>query len=490
MNQRREDTVTGPPAAIVWFRRDLRLADNPALRAARDAGMRIVPVYIHAHEEETPWAPGGASRWWLHHSLAALDRDLRRHGSGLVIRRGPSLEALRRLARETGAGAVHWNRLYEPAAIARDGAIKQTLRQDGLDAHSHNAALLFEPWALQTQSGGPYRVFTPFWKACLGLGLAENAAPPPEALALMAAESESLNTLGLLPQRPWADAFADHWQPGERGAQDALATFLDRAAADYAAGRDLPSERATSRLSPHLHFGEIGPRQIAAAAQAHMARSTDRGTFSGLETFLRELGWREFAHHLLFHFPQTSERSLDARFEAFPWTRDHASRLEAWQRGRTGIPLVDAGMRELWHTGWMHNRVRMVVASFLTKNLLTPWQAGARWFWDTLLDADLANNTLGWQWTAGCGADAAPYFRVFNPVLQGRKFDPQGRYLRRWLPELARLPDKDLHAPWEASAQTLQHAGIRLGRDYPNPLVDLAVSRKQALAAYQSIKTA
>lgn len=472
---------------IVWFRRDLRLTDNPALVAARENGGRILPVYIHAPDEEAPWAPGSASRWWLYHSLTALDANLREHGGRLIVRRGPTLSALRQIVAETGANAVHWNRLYEPAAIARDTEIKEALRADGLGAQSYNAALLFEPWTLKTQDGGPYRVFTPFWKACQRLGLPEYDAAPVK-LPLAQADSEPLDALDLLPTIPWDSGLHEHWLPGETGARRMLSDFLQDRAASYAKDRDWPGRHGTSRLSPHLHFGEIGPRQIVSTVRTCQAADERPGAHASLDNFLRELGWREFSHHLLYHFPHTPATSLNRRFAQFPWHADGAEALAAWQHGRTGIPLVDAGMRELWHTGWMHNRVRMVVASFLTKNLLLRWQDGAQWFWDTLVDADLANNTQGWQWTAGCGADAAPYFRVFNPVLQSRKFDPDGAYLRRWLPELASLPDSALHAPWNANNSVLHAAGVRLGRDYPRPIVDLGASRRRALAAYDVVK--
>lgn len=478
------------PVVIVWFRRDLRLDDNPALQAAARSGARILPVYIHAPDEERPWAPGGASRWWLHHSLTALDDSLQRYGGRLIVSTGDSLTTLLGLTEQTGAREIHWNRLYEPAAIERDSLVKRTLRDRGIAAHSHNAALLFEPWSVSTRDGRPYRVFTPFWKSCLQLGLPQDAGPPPASLTLASAESAALESLELLPRIPWDKGFREHWQPGEAGARNMLDTFLDTAAASYADGRDHPGTRSTSRVSPHLHFGELSPRRIVSMVQECLAIAGREGLVSGLEGFMRELGWREFSHHLLYHFPHTPQHSLDERFAHFPWDSGAREAVDAWRRGRTGIPLVDAGMRELWHTGWMHNRVRMVTASFLTKNLLIPWQEGAQWFWDTLLDADLANNTQGWQWTAGCGADAAPYFRVFNPVLQSRKFDPEGRYLRRWLPELGALPDRDLHAPWEAPPHTLQRAGLRLGQDYPQPIVDLAASRSRALSAYATIKQA
>jgi len=462
--------------ALLWFRRDLRLADNPALQQALRVADRIVPVYIHAPDEDAPWAPGGASRWWLHHSLAALATELAARGSPLVIRSGDSLPELRRLARETGATAVYWNRLYEPAAIARDRRIKEALRADGLDAGSSNAALLLEPWQMKTGGGGPYRVFTPFWKAAqerLPGGLLE---PVPDRIPgpATAPASLPLDALELLPRIPWDAGFAAHWQPGEPGARTRLDRFCDDAVEHYSQDRDRPALDATSGLSPHLHFGDIGPRQVLLRIRREIAMQPGQGWLANAEHFLRELGWREFAHHLLFHYPQTPLEPLVDKYRAFPWRRpaDYAADLRAWQQGRTGVPIVDAGMRQLRASGIMHNRVRMIVASFLTKNLLIPWQEGARWFWDTLVDADLPNNTLGWQWTAGCGADAAPWFRVFNPVLQSQKFDPDGEYLRRWLPELAGLPRDRLHVP---------------GAHLP-AIVDLARSRQRALDAYVRIK--
>lgn len=471
--------------SIVWFRRDLRLADHRALTAAAAGGGRVVAVYVHAPEEEAPWPPGGASRWWLHQSLAALDASLRERGGQLVIRRGPSLEALLALARASGARAVHWQRGYEPATIARDSAVKAALREAGLEAHSHPGALFFEPWNVKNGSGEPFRVFTPFWRSMSArLGECPPPLPPPPALPGVEVPSLALAELGLLPKIRWDAGFARHFTPGEAGAHARLQAFLAEDAAGYAEQRDRPDLPATSRLSPHLHFGELTPGQILAAAQPILEQAGER---RGTESFLREVGWREFGHHLLYAFPHTPERPLDARFEAFAWREDPAL-LQAWQQGRTGVPLVDAGMRELWHTGWMHNRVRMVVASFLVKNLQQPWLAGARWFHDTLVDADLASNTLGWQWTAGCGADAAPFYRIFSPLLQAERFDPSRAYLRRWIPELARLPDAWLHRPWEAPEAILDEAGVRLGATYPLPVVDLAGSRARALEAWQALR--
>ncbi len=472
--------MTASPPILVWFRLDLRLADNPALAAADRSGRPVVPVFIWAPEEETPWPPGAASRWWLHHSLAALDTELRAMGSRLVIRRGPAADALHALRRETAADAVFWNRRYEPAVRARDDAVAAALRADGVRTETFNSALLFEPEKMRTQSGAPYRVFTPFWKACLAAPEPEEPLPAPRALPAPIAwpVSEPLESLDLLPRIAWDGGLRETWTPGERGAQTAMEHFLENALASYSDGRDRPDQAHTSRLSPYLHFGEIGPRQIWQAARETENVRAERGLMRGAESYLREVGWREFAYHLLYHFPHTTERPLDARFERFPWKVDPAG-LRAWKKGRTGYPIVDAGMRELWRTGWMHNRARMIAASFLVKDLLIPWLEGARWFWDTLVDADLANNTLGWQWTAGCGADAAPYFRIFNPVLQGQKFDPEGAYVRRWIPELAGAAPAFIHEPWRLP---------RPPAGYPPPILDHGEARDRALAALSEIR--
>lgn len=474
--------------AIFWFRQDLRLADNPALAAAAAAGRPVLAVYI-LDATSAPWRPGGASRWWLHHSLAALQNDLRhRYGASLLLLRGDPAELLMKLARETGAGAVFWNRCYEPAAIARDTAIKAALRQAGLTVETGNSALLHEPWTVQTQSKGWFRVYTPFWRACRAgpEPAAPLAAPQRLTPSVDAPGGLRLDDLELLPQQPdWAGGLRASWQPGEAGAAARLGEFLDAALPGYAEGRDHPDRAVTSRLSPHLHFGEIGPRQIRQAILLRAGQND--GATGSAEKFLAELGWREFSYHLLYHFPDLPERNFRADFDAFPWD-DDAALLRCWQRGRTGYPLVDAGMRELWQTGWMHNRVRMIAASFLVKHLRQHWRHGADWFWDTLVDADLANNAASWQWVAGSGADAAPYFRIFNPVLQGEKFDPDGRYIRRWLPELAKLPDKFIHKPWAAPSDVLQQAGVSLGHSYPKPVVDHDRARRTALAAFASLR--
>ena len=466
--------------ALVLFRRDLRLADNPAWSAACAEHAQVLPVYLHAPGEDAGWAPGAASRWWLHQSLDALQQRLRALGGELHLCSGDSLPVLRDLLQRTGAGAVYWNRLYEPAAIARDTLVKAALREQGVAVHSHNAALWREPWQIATQQGEPYRVFTPYWRNLRTHVKAEPPLPEPAVPGWLALPGGlPLAALQLLPAIPWYDGMAKAWQPGEHDAHELLEAFADDAVGDYAHARDLPARHGTSRLSPHLHFGEISPRQIHHVLDKRLRR-TDTRHRPDIEPYLRELGWREFAHHLLYHFPHTPTENFNPRFAGFRWAAPDEAQLARWQQGRTGIPLVDAGMRELWHTGWMHNRVRMIVASFLTKNLRQHWLHGARWFWDTLVDADLASNSMGWQWVAGCGADAAPYFRVFNPLTQARKFDPEGGYLRRWLPELAQAPTDLLHEPWKDPA-LLRRTG------YPAPMVDLAQSRQQALDAYGAL---
>jgi deoxyribodipyrimidine photo-lyase len=475
-------------SALVWFRQDLRVDDHPALTAAVRTGAVVVPVFIWAPHEEGDWPPGAASRWWLHHSLEALNRSLKACCSRLIVRKGDSPGVLRALACETGAAAVFWNRRYEPAAARRDAEVAESLRSEGLTVKSFNSALLFEPDEVRTGQGGPFRVFTPFWKACLAAPARESPLARPVRLAAPRSWPKSLTiaALDLLPRIGWADGLRGAWQPGEAGAKRVLDGFVGDAIRRYDEDRNRPDLPGSSRLSPHLHWGEISPRRIWYEVLEMAEQRADRSLAKNAASFLRELGWREFAHHLLCHYPHTPTRPLREEFARFPWRRDAAA-LRAWQQGRTGYPIVDAGMRELWATGWMHNRVRMIVASFLVKDLLIPWQEGAKWFWDTLVDADLANNTLGWQWTAGCGADAAPYFRVFNPAMQGAKFDPDGVYVRRWVPELAKLPSLWIHRPHEADSDVLSKAGVRLGGTYPFPIVDHAEARLRALAAFGRI---
>ena len=472
--------VAGP--VIVWFRQDLRVADNPALAAAAAAGRPTICLYILDDETPGRWRMGGASRWWLHHSLAALDADLRERGIALVLRRGEASATLDAVIAETGAVSVVWNRCYEPFAIARDTAIKASLSARGIEATSFNGALLFEPQEVRNGSGGAFKVFTPFWRAASRQGPARAPAPTPSSLPVAPAPtSDALDAWRLLPTAPdWAGGLRATWTPGEAGAHARLDQFLAQILEGYADGRNVPGRVSTSALSPHLHFGEISPLSVWRALEAHAANRKDA------EKFLAELGWREFSHHLLVDFPSLPEKAWRPQFEDFPWA-DDPDGLEAWRRGRTGYPIVDAGMRELWTTGWMHNRVRMITASFLIKHLLIDWRLGADWFWDTLVDADLANNAASWQWVAGSGADAAPYFRIFNPTSQGETYDADGAYVRRWIPELARLPNACIHRPWEASKETLNAADVALGKTYPKPIVDHAAARTRALAAFERL---
>ncbi|MGV8929138.1 MAG: cryptochrome/photolyase family protein [Brevundimonas sp.] len=464
---------------ILWFRQDLRLADNPALTNALGTGRPVLPVYIL---EQGPHAPviGGASRWWLDKALRALDADLRMRGSRLVLRRGDSEAELHRLIKETGTDTVYMNRRFEPDAFTRDADIAHGLQADGVACKGWNATLLAPPGSVLNGSGQPYRVFTPFLRALLATAVAPPHTVAPDRLTTPTRpSSDDLDSWGLHPTRPdWSTAFDG--TPGEAGALAALTAFVARGLKTYSAGRDIPAEPATSRLSPHLHFGEISPWRAIAAARA----ASDAGQVPSAEAdkFVAEIGWREFSAHLLHAFPQITDTAFRPEYDAMPW-RDDPAGWTAWTRGLTGYPVVDAGMRELWATGYMHNRVRMIVASFLVKHLLIDWRRGESWFRDTLVDADAASNLQNWQWVAGSGADAAPYFRIFNPITQGRKFDADGRYVRRWVPELRGVPDRWLHAPWTAPPEVLRDAGIRLGADYPRPIVDHDFARKRALEA-------
>lgn len=475
--------------SLVWFRQDLRLQDNPALQAAIARGGAIVPLYVL----EEGRGPGGAARWWLHHSLARLEEALRERGSRLILARGEPGDVIAKIVRELGAGAVFWNRRHEPDGLACDAQLEQELVARGIEVQSCNAALLHEPHEIAKRDGGPFQVFTPFWRHCGEQPVAPPIATTAKSLAAPARWPRSLplGELELQPRIRWAAGLAATWEPGEAAALKRLRRFVAHGLERYADERDQPAVEGTSQLSPHLHFGELGPRQVWAAVRA-VGRS--RGVFPphrGATVFLNEIGWREFAHHLLFHFPQTVAAPLRAAYARFPWAEDPGGKkLGAWQRGETGYPIVDAGMRQLWRTGWMHNRVRMIAASFLVKHLRLPWQRGAEWFLDTLVDADLANNTLGWQWSAGCGADAAPYFRIFSPVRQAEKFDPDAAYVKRWVPELAGVPAKFVHAPWEAPPEVLHAAGVSLGENYPRPLVEHGAARAAALAAFRSLREA
>ena len=463
---------------LVWLRQDLRLADNPALHHACRLGATVIPVFI---DDATPTSTsqlGAASRVWLHHSLQRLAESLTACGSRLIIRQGDALSVLQTLMRETQATHVYWNRVYEPACLARDTLIKQTLKAD-CEVRSFNASLLNEPWDVLKADATPYKVFTPFWKAMLKYGIQHALLPAPANIPApnQFPTSVTVENLALLPRIRWDAPLMAHWQVGESAAMQKLHQFLQGHAEQYKTARDFPAQPATSMLSPHLHFGEISPCQAVYHATQYLA--TNPQVEQGIQHFLQEIGWREFAYHLLYHYPHTVDQALDARFQHFPWAENYDALLTHWQLGQTGLPIIDAGMRELWHTGWMHNRVRMIAASLLTKNLLIPWQIGEQWFRHTLVDADLANNVLGWQWTAGCGADAAPYFRIFNPILQSQKFDPEGEYIRRWLPELQYRDKQNIHLPREL--------GDAL-KNYPLPIVDLKSSRTKALEQFDRIK--
>ncbi len=463
---------------ILWFRRDLRLNDNPALHAAVATGRPIVPLYI-LDETGEGRRLGAASLWWLDKSLRALDASLRRCGGRLILRRGDSETELRRVIDQTGADQVFMNRRFEPDAFLRDADIAHALQSEGVGCQGFNGTLLARPGAVLTEAGRPYRVFTPFLKALSPLIADLEHMPAPERFLTLLTASEDIASWGLHPSAPdWSGGF--DWLPGEVGASSALSAFLATGLKDYAASRDIPGRPGTSRLSPHLHWGEISPRRVVQEARCAVAQSRARPAEG--DKFVAEIAWRDFSAHLLHQFPYMVERAYRPAFDAMPWRCDSAG-FAAWKEGRTGYPLVDAGMRELWATGWMHNRVRMVVASFLVKHLLIDWREGEAWFWDTLVDADLASNVQNWQWVAGSGADAAPYFRIFNPVLQGEKFDPGGRYVRRWVPEVRALPDRWIHAPWTAPPEVLARAGVRLGLTYPQPVVDHSQARLRALGA-------
>ena len=455
---------------LLWFRNDLRLDDHPALRAAVESGAPVIPIYLYCPDAEAPWPRGGASRWWLHHALKDLNAQLQKKGSSLILRQGTDPEELlQQLLDQTGATRIFWNRRYEPAGIDLDTRIKKNL-----PGKSFRGDMLWEPNQVQTLSGDPYKVFTPFYKALQKLGEPEAPLPAPKSWQHPARfpASDDLDSWQLLPRIPWDKSFYEHWHPTGKGAQQQMQFFLDEAVDDYKNERDFPAKPGTSRLSPYLHFGQITSRRIWHEAGADSGK--------GREAYTRQLVWRDFAKQLLFHFPHTDQQPLQEKYADFPWHQDPDA-LRKWQQGQTGYPIIDAGMRELWATGWMHNRVRMIVASFLVKDLLISWQEGAQWFWETLVDADLANNSMGWQWAGGCGADAAPYFRVFNPVLQSKKFDSSGTYLRRWVPEIRHLPDHEIHAPWES---------VTPPKAYPAPMVDHAQARDRALEALASIKSA
>lgn len=484
-----------PSPTLLWFRDDLRLADHPALLDAVARKNPVIPIYIFDEESKGIRPLGGASRWWLHHSLAALSADLEAKGAPLLIFKGPARTIIAELTKKLKPNAVVWNRRYRKAEIALDTAIKDDLKKADIVAESFSGTLLFEPWTVKSKAGTFMRVFTPFYRAATAQG---EPAPPAAAprtipghdIKPKSVGAVTLNALELLPTQPdWASGLREEWTPGEKGARKRLDVFLKNGLADYKDGRNFPDRPSTSKLSPHLRFGEITARQCWHAAGHAVESGTSKGRDSDLATFRSELGWREFSYHLLYHLDDIARENMQKRFDAFQWARN-AKALRQWQKGQTGYPIVDAGMRELWQTGWMHNRVRMIVGSFLVKHLMIDWRKGEDWFWDTLVDADMASNPASWQWVSGTGADAAPYFRVFNPILQGEKFDPDGAYVRRYVPELARMPAKYIHAPWTAPDSVLQDAGVSLGFDYPHPMVDHQAARDRALATFEALKGA
>lgn len=475
---------------LVWYRQDLRIAGQPALAHAAARG-RVVPIYIWAPQAHGPWRPGAAQRVWLHHSLDDLGLQLKRLGTPLILRQGDAATHLLQIAEQTGADELALNRCYEPALVHQQQRVINALAEQGIATRMFESSLLYRPEDVRTSEGSHYRVFTPMWRAVMQLP--EPARPGPAPTSLKAPghlpDSESLEDLALLPQVDWAGGIRDTWTISESGAHQWLHDFAHARVAEYTKLRDRPDHEGVSGLSPYLHHGQLSPAQVWHEVRRAMPSSKHSERAESAWGFLRQLIWREFAHHLLVHEPHTPQEPLRPEFAAYPW-RDNADELAKWQRGETGYPIVDAAMRQLWHTGYMHNRLRMIVASFLVKDLQLHWLEGARWFWDTLVDADLANNTLGWQWTAGCGADAAPYFRIFNPVLQGRKFDPDGHFVRHWLPQLAALSNKAIHAPWELAPDALAQHQLVLGKDYPQPMVDHHQQRDAALAGYEMVKQA
>ncbi len=467
---------------IFWFRQDLRLSDNPGLFAAAESGS-VMPVYIFDEGQKETFGLGSASKWWLHHSLRDLNNQL---NNNLNVYAGRSQDILLKLIKENKVDAVYWNRCYEPSRIREDTDIKATLKSQNIECHSFNASLLWEPWKIVKKDGTWYKVYTPYFRnGCLQAPQPRIPIPKPKQLTLIEDPNNknTIATLNLLGPRAWHEKLQNYWDIGEKAAQRRLTAFLDHGFEGYKEGRNFPAKSNISKLSPHLHFGEISPNQVWHSAQAH---GLGNSWFTDTDCFLSELGWREFSYYLLYHFPELPRKNFQSKFDAFPWQDNHFL-LESWQKGQTGYPIVDAGMRELWQTGFMHNRVRMIVASFLVKNLRIHWRHGEDWFWDCLLDADLASNSASWQWVAGSGADAAPYFRIFNPITQGEKFDPDGVYTRRFVPELAKLPNQFLFKPWEAPDQVLRSAGVILGANYPKPIVNLQHSRDEALGAYRTI---
>ena len=469
--------------AIHWFRQDLRLSDNPALDSAAQYET-LIPIYILDEVNSGEFKMGAASKWWLHQSLTKLNESL---DGKLLVYQGNPHEILNKLIEEQEVSYVTWNRCYEPWRIDRDKEIKRNFEDNNVAVESFSASLLWEPWTISKDDGTPYRVFTPFYKkGCLNSEEPRLPAGKVDLSNLYSEDlsSDSITDLNLLPTIKWYESFEEEWNPGEIGAEQNLNSFLDSGLLNYKEGRNFPSQEFVSRLSPHLHFGEISPNEVWYRAKTKEGIS---GIEKSLAHFHSELGWREFSYYLLYHFPDLPNKNFQEKFDIFPW-QENEEFLALWQKGNTGYPIVDAGMRELWQTGYMHNRLRMIVGSFLVKNLLIDWRFGERWFWDCLVDADLASNSASWQWVAGSGADAAPYFRIFNPITQGLKFDPEGEYTKKYVPELRDLPNKYLFSPWEAPENILADAGIELGKNYPKPMVDLKLSRETALEAFATTK--
>jgi deoxyribodipyrimidine photo-lyase len=462
---------------LVWFHNDLRLSDNLALNLACQSGKGVIPIFIWSSDEANDWHLGGAAKWWLHHSLESLSLDLKKIGSGLIIKKGQTKTNISKLIEDHNVSEIFMNRRFEPKIIERDN---QIFSDNDVKITIVNGNLLFNPEDIKTGQGRNYTVFTPFWKNCKLQKEPHRPIKKPDSLKGPDSwpSTVSLEDIALLPKIKWYTNIEKTWKPGEKNAKRALTDFLVNNGNEYGKNRNIPGIRGTSRLSPHLRFGEISPHTIWHEAKKYSNK--------GVEHFVREVGWREFSYHLLNNFPFLTNKPLRPEFENFPWA-SNSKYLDLWKKGLTGYPIVDAGMRELWSTGWMHNRVRMIVASFLVKHLLLDWKEGANWFWDTLVDADLASNTSGWQWTAGCGADAAPYFRVFNPILQGKRFDSTGDYVRKWIPEIKKIPNGKIHTPWEVSKEELQNYEIVLGHSYPKPIVDHAEARKVALEAFDRL---
>ncbi|MFL2813241.1 MAG: cryptochrome/photolyase family protein [Candidatus Puniceispirillales bacterium] len=472
--------MTNP--SILWFRVDLRLSDNPAFQKAIELGKPIIPIYILDDDDANNRKLGDASKWWLHNSLKSIYSELEKVGSKILFFKGNAEDVIKKIIEETNADTVLWNRRYEPWAVKRDKSIKENLILKSKNVFSFNGSLLYEPWEIKSKIGNPLKVFTPFKRALLNKGVIFNVSKSPNTILSPSLWPSSLDIddLDLVKNKLWTDKFANSWVPGSKTAKAKLISFKENNIHDYNKDRDIPSVLGTSKLSPHLRFGEISPKEIFIAMN-------DLEENDGVLTYKSEIIWREFAHNLLWYFPDIHEKPIKNEFSKFMWDNSQ-SNFDLWTKGMTGYPIVDAGMRELWSTGWMHNRIRMVTASFLTKHLLLPWQMGEKWFWNTLLDADPASNTSGWQWVSGSGADAAPYFRIFNPIIQGQKFDPEGEYVKKFIPELKDLPSKFIHEPWKADSALLKKSDIKLGETYPLPIVDHKFARERALNKYAEIR--